>query len=289
MHDETAPAPGERTEPAWLQVARATFRHHLRGPWFVALCLVGLLSPLLVLIVTFAQAGQDAPAWDVLPFLTNLPRTMLPPLLLLLVVSGFRGAWLRDPSAAGERVAGFFAGTWAALAASLSPWALASFALAAWIDAAWPALLATLLHGLTLALFMGAWTALWMLVAVAFRREETRWVAGGLALVVLTLALPNFRDLLLTLWRMSGSSFESDAAWAFVLGLLDPGRLQTLLASSIGPSSFETQPYREALPALFHPVTLLAAFALWIALPLALAIRAQRRAEDPVAPLEMPL
>lgn len=291
MHATTDPAAPTEDAPrgGWRDVAAATFQHHLRGPWFVALAAVALLGPALMLAFQAAFGGSftsgSTLARVVVPRLADPPQAALPLLLLLLVVSGYRGAYLRDATAARERVVGFFAGTWAAAVAALVPWALLAFLLAAWLASPWSALLGTLAHLLALALHAGAWIALGLLLAVAFRREESRWVAAGVAYVTLTVLLASMASIVVYSLAVS-SSTEQAPAWGLLVDATEPSRLADLLVESLGASDDSLRRFGPDAPFFYNPLGLLAAFGLWLAVPLALAVRAQSRASDPLAPIE---
>lgn len=273
----------------WRDVAAVTFRHHLRGPWAVALAVVGLL-PIVLGLVGVALAGDatggGALARNVVPFLADVPYVVFPLLLLLLVVPAYRGAWLRDPGAARERVVGFFAGTWGAAAVSLLPWALGAFLLAAWADSVASAALATLVHLAALALMAAAWTAVGLLLAVAFRREETRWVALAMTYLVVRHLLPRVEMTTLSLWRQDAIiPYPTRPDWAMVFDVLDPGHLAALFAASLLPRTDGLLWWSDAGPLVGTPFWSLVFLAAWIAVPLLLAVRAQARAEEPLPPL----
>ena len=297
MHDPTDPAAPDETSPRgglWRDVARVTFHHHLRGPWAVALGLVGVLPVLSVFILgeIYFGARSGGLARDAVPFLAEIPRRTIPLLLLLLVVPAYRGAWLRDPRAARERVLGFFAGTWAATLAALLPWLGVTLLLTAWKTTFVAATLASLLHFAALGLLAAVWIALGVLLAVLFRREETRWLGVALTYLGLTYLLSYAETLALSLWRSAnGAGFgEASPAWLALFRVLDPGALSYLFAASLAPRSYE--PFAEDLAGnllLGTAYGTLALLALWIALPLVLAMRVQARSEAPLAPLEHPL
>jgi hypothetical protein len=290
MRDPADPAAPDETSPAgggWLDVARVTFHHHLRGPWAVALAVLSVVGPAFFLLFRTLPPSFFVPetvrAQQAVPLLADVAQAGLPLVLLLLVVSAYRGAFLRDPGAARERVAGFFAGTWAAAVVALAPWAVAAFAIATWEDAAGIAFLAVLAHLLALALQAGAWTAIALVVAVAFRRDEARWVAAALVYAgsALVLGPGTFAAQTLTFLLM-----RLGETWVWLIDALNPTRLADLLPAVLDMASSDRAVFMP--PALRTPLPVLLLFAAWILLPLLLAVRLQSRDEAPLPPLEQP-
>ena len=292
MHADTDPAtPDDASSDrgGWRSVARVTFTHHLRSPWFLLLAALGLVDPLLFLLartVRGDEIGSGFPAADLAPFLSNLLLGALPILLLLLVVPAFRGAWLRDPEAARERVGGFFAGTLGAVAAALVPWAVPLFTLTAWHDAFARGASVALFHVVGALLLAAAWIAVSLLVAVAIPREPTRWLVAGAAYVGATMHVPAVSNYSAIFWGFRVAPGSS--GWALLLDLLDPGRLVSLFTITGGSMAGDMTGvrYAEALGPLHNPFTYLVALLLWIAVPLLLAMRFQARSDPAAAPLE---
>lgn len=266
-------------------MARVTFHHHLRGPWMVALATFGLVDPLLALL-TLGLGGPGSGAGTRLGFhLTDVLALALPVTLLLLVAHGFRGAWLRDPGAAAARVGGYFAGTLGAVATGAIPWALATLLLTSF-HAPLPAVtLALLVSVLALVLYAAAWISLGLLLSVALRREEMRWVGAAFAYALFQLVVPNLAYLVRV------TSRDGAQAWSSLLDCLSPASLLPLFVGSVRGAAPDLQVTSSFVPGgpLSHPAFYLAVLVLWAALPLLLAIRLQSRSGDALPPLEQPL
>lgn len=280
-HHDLPPQEDERPGD-WLDVAAAVLHHQLRGPWFVGIALLALVGPAIALLVHMSLPDDLRHLLGTMPQMgwLGFVERSLPVLLLLMTILGFRGAWLRDSSAAVSRIAGYFAGTWVAVAAALLPWAVAAFGVMTLHETATDAFLVPLAHLAGLLLLSAAWIAIGLLLAVVFQRQESQWAALGLTWAVVAVLLPHVSEVILQVESLREMDFQMPVpTWILALDVLSPSRLHDLyLGTLIGAWGGG---YHATYPTLFSPYVMGALLALWAAAALAVAMRVQGRRRDP--------
>lgn len=283
-HDDLPPAEEDRPSD-WLDVAATVLHHQIRGPWFVGIALLALAGPLIGLVALQLLPEQVFNAMQAFPALSGLDalHDVLPVLALVMTVVGFRGAWLREPGAARARVVGYFAGTWAAVAMALLPWAVASIGVMLLRVSAADAFLTSFTHLVGALLLAAAWIGLGILLAVLFQAPDSQWAAVAISWALLAVVIPGTGDLATYVWQWENDVMPGRAVppWILVFDALSPSRLHELFMISLG-DAWILQPYDVTFPVLFSPYVMGALLAAWAAAPLALAIRLQsRRSEGP--------
>lgn len=268
---------------SWQEAARLTFQSHLRSRWVYAWLALTLAAPLHAFAHSaLAQAGLRPYGFgrvDFAPFPTvqGLLGLLLAGMLLARVLLSFRGAWLTEPESAAQRIPGYFAGTLAAVAVGLLPWALVDVGFALVHDGlgrVWLPILASYVGTL---LALGAWIALLLLACVRVDDVEGRWAAGFLGLGVLSVIVPAIATLSVAFGSPSDDGFGNEIPpWTLAVDALSPWRLHLLFVES-WPRGSDPTGYADAFPLLFHPLTFAALLLVWTAAPLALATRIQMR------------
>lgn len=273
--EEDTPMEPRRERPAWVRTARLTFLHHARGDWLLPLSLLTFVGPI-VLLAALVGSGSLVPGradgWAVFSGLHGVLPVAMPVMLLLMTLTSFRGAWLLDPEAPADRLGGFLAGTLAALLVAFVPWALMGVVLAALLGDPLGGLLAAPAHLAALLLHAGAWVSLFLLVGVATRDADRRWVGAGVAWAAFGPVLGHVREAALSLWRFrEAAPFEVTPWWGHALVALSPSESYVALSRMNAGAVFPLDGNAPLAAGI-----LLA----WVALPLALAVVLQKRRAD---------